>query len=255
MNKSTVVDQYIQKLQDVLERIKQEQAAAIREAATIVARSISGDGIIHVFGAGHSHMIAEEAFFRAGGIAAVNPILDQRIAFLNGAMESTRAEGESGYARTLIDRESVISEDAAILISNSGRNCVPIEMAIEMKARNMSIIAITNVAQSSGSPSRHSSGKRLFELADVVVDTCGTVGDAMVPIPGLAYPMGPSSTVAGAAIINAIMMEAAVMAVRNGNPVPIFPSANIETTSTKNLEDLVRIYSRRVRHLDPGSPA
>jgi uncharacterized phosphosugar-binding protein len=249
MNES-IFKNYIEKLQDILERIKQEQGEAIRDAARIVCGSIVKGGIVHVFGAGHSHMMAEEAFFRAGGIAAVNPILDQRLAFFNGAMESTRAEREPGYARTLISREDIVPEDAAILISNSGRNWVPVEMAIELKSRKVSIIAITNVRQSSDSASLHSSGKRLFELADVVVDTCGVTGDAMISIPGLAYPMGPSSTVAGAAIINSIMMEAAATALRSGQSLPVFPSANLPTTGAQTIADLVGIYSRRVRYLD-----
>lgn len=250
MNEFAVFQTYIQKLQEILERIKQEQAAAIRQAAGIVDRSIAGGGVVHIFGAGHSHMMAEEAFFRAGGIVAVNPILDQRLAFFEGAMESTRAEREPGYARTLISRENIMPEDAAILISNSGRNWVPVEMAIELKSRNVSIVAITNLEQSSDAAPLHSSGKRLFELADVVVDTCGTKGDAMISIPGLAYPMGPFSTVAGAAIINSIMMEAAVAALRSGRPMAVFPSANLATTGTETIANLVHTYSSRVRYLD-----
>src|SRR5215208_974425 len=110
--------EYIDALQRILERIKNEQAGNIKRAGSIVADTIANDGIIHAFGTGHSHIIAEEAFFRAGGIAAINPILDERLIFLKGALESTRAERENGLACTLIEREDVRAEDAAIIISN-----------------------------------------------------------------------------------------------------------------------------------------
>jgi uncharacterized phosphosugar-binding protein len=243
-------DSYIDKLQQILTRIQKEQAESIGRAGEIAGASIADGGLVHVFGTGHSHLIAEEAFYRAGGITAVNPILDERLAFLRGALESTRAEREEGYAHSLLSGQSVSACDSAILVSNSGRNAAPVEMALEMRERGVKIIAITNLSQSSESISRHVSGKRLFELADVVIDTCGTAGDALLPVPGLAYPMGPSSTVAGAAIINSIMIEAAAWLLRHGQVVPIFPSANLSTTTTETVSQLVHRYSNRVRLLD-----
>src|SRR5678815_6052704 len=129
-------ENYISELQAVLERIKREQRIAISTAGKLVADTLIADGVIHTFGTGHSHLIADEAFFRAGGIAAVNPILDERLIFLKGALESTRAERETGLARELIEKESIEPEDVAIIISNSGRNAATIEMALEMKARS-----------------------------------------------------------------------------------------------------------------------
>jgi uncharacterized phosphosugar-binding protein len=241
---------YIERLQDILERIKLEQGAAIRKAGGMVAAALARGGVVHAFGTGHSHMVAEEAFYRAGGIVAVNPMLDERLAFFKGALESTRAEREEGYARTLIVREQVRREDVAILISNSGRNSVPVEMAMEMSARGVGVIAITNVRQSCGSASRHPSGKRLYELADVVIDTCVPEGDAVLSLPGLAYPMGPASTVAGAAIINSVIIEAAAALLENGQTVPVLPSANLATTTDEGLLNLLRPYSGRIRYLD-----
>jgi len=181
---------YIDGLQSVLERIKREQEQNIELAGKIVAESISQGGIIHTFGTGHSHMIAEEIFFRAGGIAPINPILDERLIFLKGALESTRAERESGLARSLIEREDVRNVDAAIIISNSGRNAAPVEMALEMKERGVRVIAITNLEQSSSSESRHASGKRLYELADVAIDNCVPTGDALIALDGLSTKTG-----------------------------------------------------------------
>ena len=140
-----ILTDYIDGLVNVLNRIRAEQAENIKLAGRIVADSISQGGVIHTFGTGHSHLIAEDAFFRAGGIAAINPILDERLIFLEGALESTRAERESGLALQLIEREDVRDVDAAIIISNSGRNAVPVEMALEMKKRGVKLIAITNL--------------------------------------------------------------------------------------------------------------
>lgn len=246
---------YIEKLQLVLERIKSEQAKNIREAGMVVADSLAAGGIIHTFGTGHSHLIADEAFFRAGGIAAVNPILDERLIFLKGALESTRTEQESGFAHQLLSQEDVKSIDSGIVISNSGRNAAPIEMALEMKTLGLRVVAITNLEQSSSSTPRHSSGKRLFEVADVVIDNCVPPGDALLEVPGLESRIGPSSTVAGAAIINSIIIEAVTELLKRGEPVPVLPSANTEGVSEQKLSDLLRRYQSRIRYLDVDRPS
>ncbi len=243
-------ESYIDGLQAVLERIKSEQADKIKRAGQLVAAALSAGGVIHTFGTGHSHLIADEAFFRAGGIAAINPILDERLIFLKGALESTRAERESGLASELISRETVRAEDAAIIISNSGRNAVPVEMALEMKARGVKVIAITNLEQSRASTARHSSGKRLYELADVTIDNCVPTGDALLSLPGMETKIGPASTVAGAAIINSIIIEAVGELLKRGEPVPVLPSANIEGVSEETLSDILAPYKGRIKYLD-----
>lgn len=241
---------YITKLQALLETIKVEQADAIAAAGGLVADALTSDGVIHTFGTGHSHLIADEAFFRAGGIAAINPILDERLIFLKGALESTRAERRTGFARSLLEKVSVGARDVAILISNSGRNNVPVEMALELKARDVKVIAITSVDQSRSSVPLHAIGKRLFELADVTIDNCVPPGDALLAIPGLETRVGPSSTVAGAAIINSIMIEAAVETLRRGHEVVVLPSANLDGVSEQRLQELLRRYRGRITYLD-----
>lgn len=246
---------YIEGLHAVLDRIKREQAAHIERAGRLVADSLSAGGVVHAFGTGHSHLIADEAFFRAGGIAAVNPILDERLIFLKGALESTRAERESGLARALIEREEVAPVDAAIVISNSGRNAAPVEMALEMRARGVRVIAITNVEQSRASDPLHPSGRRLYELADVAIDNCVPPGDALLELPGLNARIGPSSTVAGAAIINSVIIEGVAELLRRGESAPILPSANLEGVTEEALEDILGRYRGRIRYVDVGGPA
>lgn len=248
-----VFETYIDGLQNVLQRIKREQADNIKRAGQAVADAISAGGIVHTFGTGHSHLIAHEAFFRAGGVAPINPILDDRLIFLKGALESTRAERETGLANKLIVREDVRSGDAAIIISNSGRNAVPIEMALEMKARGVNVIAITNLEQSMASAATHRSGKRLFEVANVTIDNCVPKGDALLSLPGGETKLGPSSTVAGAAIINSIIAEAVAELIQRGEPVPVLPSANVDGVTEETLRDILGRYKDRIKYLDIDS--
>jgi uncharacterized phosphosugar-binding protein len=241
---------YISELQGVLEKIKVQQAEAIQKAGVLAADALEAGGIIHAFGSGHSHMMAEEAFFRAGGLAPVNPILDRRLAFFDGALESTMAEREPGYAHEILQREEITSRDIAIVISNSGRNAVSIEMAIELRSMGLKLIAITNLQQSKRSASRHVSGKRLFELVDVVIDNCVPTGDAVLPLPDGHFnqSIGPASTVAGAAIVNSIMIETAYEMLRRKLPVPIFESANADGCNEGAMEALLAQYSNRIRY-------
>ncbi len=239
--------EYFHALREILTRIESEQADAIHRAGGMVAAAIAGGGIVHSFGSGHSHMISEEVFYRAGGFAPVSAILDPRLLFLDGAPESTSAERESGYAQKLLSQQNFCPEDAAIIISNSGRNAVPIEMALGMKARGIKkLIAITNLAQSTQSTSRHASGKRLFELVDLVIDNCVPEGDAALEIPGSSQKIGPTSTVAGAAIINAIMIEAAADLQQRGLTIPVFPSVNMESSTGQSLEAVLAEWAPRI---------
>ena len=249
--------EYFTLLGSVLSRIEMEQMHSIRAAGKLVADSIAQGGILHTFGTGHSHMIAEEAFFRAGGLAPVNAILDERLVFFQGAAESTQAEREPGYAEVLLKREDIQDGDSAIIISNSGRNAVPIEMALGMKARGVKVVAITNLRQSMRSTSRHSSGKRLFELADVVIDNCVREGDAALDLPDSSSRIGPMSTVAGVTIINAVVIEAVDRLLKQGLPVPVFSSANVETASDSAMNAMIARWQSRVRlfRTHPGNGA
>ena len=215
-------ERYIEGLNGILERIKREQRQNIKLAGVIVADALSTDGIIHTFGTGHSHLIADEAFFRAGGLAA------------SGLRSTSRAP----------------SVDAVIIISNSGRNPAPVEMAIEMRSRGIKVIAITNLEQSCASTPRHASGKRLFELADATIDNCVPHGDALLDLPGLNAHIGPASTVAGAAIINSIIIEAVTELLHRGESVDVLPSANLEATTPDLLRTILSRYRTRIRYLD-----
>jgi len=226
-------------------RIRDEQSSQIRQAARLVADTLAADGLVHTFGTGHSHVLAEEAFFRAGGLVAVNPIRNHRLMMLEGAIASTHAEREHGFARLILELHEVSPGDVAIIISNSGRHAVPIEMALEMRTREARVVAITSLAQSRAATSRHASGKRLFELADVVLDNGVPEGDALISVPGIDSPMGPGSTVSGAALVNAVLVDA--LAAARGVRVAVLRSANLEKG-----DDELRSQHRAVPGPCPG---
>jgi uncharacterized phosphosugar-binding protein len=241
---------YLEEARRALALLSSSQGASIAAAAGAIAAALEAGGVLHVFGCGHSHLLAEEAFFRAGGLAAVNPILDRRLMFFDGVMASTRAERESGYAARILEHEDVRAVDAAIVVSNSGRNAVPIEMALELRARGLKVIAVTSLAHAQADTTRHPSGKMLHEIADIVVDTGLPAGDAAITLPGSAVKMGPLSTVVGAAVVHAMGIEAAARLVQRGHDPLVLPSANLETTSQADLERTLRRYAGRVRYLD-----
>jgi uncharacterized phosphosugar-binding protein len=244
---------YFDAAHGALDKVAREQGDAIRRAGAAVADALTAGNILHIFGAGHSHLLAEEAFYRAGGLAAINPILDRRLMFFDGVLASTRAEREPGYAADILEREDVRSGDAAIVVSNSGRNVVPIEMAMALQTRGVSVIAITSRGHSRATSSRHSSGRKLYEIADIVIDTAIPAGDAVVVLPGTSIRMGPLSTLVGAAIIHSVCIEAAAGLLERGTAPPVLASANLDTTSEADLERTLAAYANRIRYLDvPG---
>jgi uncharacterized phosphosugar-binding protein len=218
---------YYEKILELLARIHASQQEAIDRAGAIVGKTVKEGGICHAFGSGHSAAIAYEAHGRAGGLAAVNAIIDP----LRGLSEKVE-----GYGRALMAPVRLSPKDCIIIISNSGRNALPIEVAMVAKERGLPVIAITSLAHSTSVSSRHSSGKRLFELADIVLDNQGDPGDAVAALPGLDIPMGPTSTITGAFIINEVMMSAAKWLVEKGVEPPVFKSANLDGSKEHNAQ-------------------
>lgn len=224
------------------------QMKQVCDAAEIVAEALGQGMIVHTFGTGHSSLLAQELFYRAGGLAAVNPILDPRLGFERGAFESTAFERSAEGAGDLARQAGFRAGDAGIVISNSGANPLPIEMALLMKAAGLKVIGLTNVEQSRGSASRHSSGKRLFEIADSVLDNHCPPGDAAIEIEGLPQRLGPLSTIIGASILHAVVLEAAALLAAKGISPATLSSANVPGPSAGNLRTLTDPYRDRIRY-------
>jgi uncharacterized phosphosugar-binding protein len=245
-------ERYLASVRRALDDICREQ---VEQAAAVIAGALRNGGIIHVFGAGHSSLLAQEIFFRAGGLVAVNPILDARLGFQCGAVESTEFERRADSAERLIHGEDFRTSDAGIVISNSGRNTLPIEVAIRMKDSGIKVIALTNLAQSQQSKSHHPSGKRLFEIAHVILDNHCPCGDAAVTIEGVPAALGPVSTIAGAALLHSTFLRAAEILAKEGRSPDVFVSANIGERTLDDLRRLVDRYQHRIRYYRPGGRA
>ena len=155
---------YLSHIQHLISRVVETQLEAIEAAGAIVAETIMTSGFVYTFGTGHSHMMAEELFYRAGGLARVYPILEDALMLHNGAIKSTDMERLSGYATLILSRYPCKKNDCLIIASNSGRNAVIIEMVQEAHKRGMKVIALTNVTHSKAQESRHSSVKNCIRL-------------------------------------------------------------------------------------------
>ncbi|MDQ3871804.1 MAG: sugar isomerase domain-containing protein, partial [Chloroflexota bacterium] len=177
----SVVAAYATVLQETLSGIFDREAEAIERAAQLACDAIASGGVLHIFGTGHSHMVALEAFGRAGGLAAVNAIVDIALTAFNHGRDG-KLERLHGYADVLVETEDLRRGEVVIVVSNSGINAVPIEFALGCKERGLHVVALTNMRHSRSSPSRHSSGRKLFEIADVVIDNHGVMGDAAIAL-------------------------------------------------------------------------
>ena len=236
--------QYIEKVQEFIEHCK-SQSAAIDEGAKLIANAIKEDGVLHVFGCGHSQMYAEEVFYRAGGLVPVNPILEPSLSLRPSAPKSTWFERLEGYASLILDNEETHPGEVVLIASTSGRNAVPIEMALEAKKRGMFVIALTSSLFSEGVESRHPSGKKLHDIADVVLDGKAPKGDAIMELPSLDTKFGPISSVVGFTLIQALIVEVVNKLVQDGVTPPIWVSSNLDEGDAINREH-IKAYKKRI---------
>ena len=236
--------EYQEKSLEQLNRIVSVQEDLIKQSARWLADCIVNDHIIHTFGTGHSHMIGLELFVRAGGLANVNAMLDTMVLTSEGSRRSAEIERISGLSKIIFDQHKVAEYDIMIIISNSGRNAMPVEMAMIAKEKGIKSIAITSLEQSKKYPSRHPSGKKLYEIADLVLDNCVPPGDGLLEIGGNLT--GAASTLSGIFLINLIATEAMKIASAEGAKLPIFHSQNIDGFSN---EELYEKYASRIKLL------
>ena len=239
---------YLNIIREQLDKLEQTQEAAIDAVAKVCADAIQAGGLLYFFGTGHAHMLCEEPFYRAGGMACVSPILEPSLMLHQGGAKSSALERLPDLGSTVVAESGVGEKDVLFLISNSGRNSVPIDGALEGKKRGAATVAITSMAHSSAVTSRHPSGKRLFEVCDYVLDNCGVYGDACIELPGLTQAISPTSTVLGAALINLVMTETARLLLERGITPPVFASANTDEGDRAN-KAVIAEYKKRIRIL------
>lgn len=240
--------EYIENCKSIIEKIKTEGAANIEKAAATVGRTITDGKRLYLFGTGHSHMLAEELFYRAGGLVNIQPILVEPLMLHISASESTLAERVEGYAEKIFDEYGMSSGDTVVIISNSGRNGVIVDMALLCKEKGLNVIALTNLEHTFAGASRHKSGKRLCEIADIVLDNCGCVGDACLSVDGVSGKICPTSTVTGALILNSAVARAVELCTSEGFIPDCFVSANVDGGDEIN-DKLAEKYKKEIKHL------
>jgi uncharacterized phosphosugar-binding protein len=219
----TPTQTYLDKCRELID-IVQSQAAGIEQAADWFAKTILAGRMVHVFGSGHSRIMVEEMWPRYGSFPGFNPIVELSLTFhtqvvgANGQRQAMFLENVSGLAERILRNFATTPEDSALIISSSGCNLVPIEMAEGFQRRGIKTVAIISRRHSEASASNRPDGKKLQDFADLVLDTGAPIGDAMVTIPGLTTPVSPGSTVGGCVLVNSIKAEVAQRLTAAGQP-------------------------------------
>lgn len=227
-------EEYIDYVIGKMQELKKNQSENITRAAGFIADSCMNGGRFYVFGSGHSHMIAEEIYIRAGGLALVKAILEPSLMLHEMPNKSTFLERLDGYSSALLALYKIDSRDTLMVVSNSGRNPVPVEMAIGAKKLGCKVIALTSMKHSAKVASRHKSGLRIFEAADITIDNCADFGDAAYEIDGIDTPSGPISDILGTTIAQTLIVTAVDLMAKKGFRPPIFKSSNVDGADEYN---------------------
>lgn len=249
---------YLKHVRRTLDRIEETQSSVIAEVSRLCADAIARDGLVNLFGTGHSRMAVEEMFPRYGSFPGFHPMVElsmtnhHQVIGSNGQWQAMFIENAEGLGRVILRNFQLDPDrDVMIVISAGGTNAVPIEVAMEAKQLGLPVVAITSVEHSRLSTPRHSSAKRLFEVADLVIDTCTPAGDAAVHISGLETPVGPLTSIACLTIINMIKCAVAQHLTEAGKPPAVLTSAVLvgEERSRRLFDEAYRIYRERTRRL------
>ena len=254
---SSIVDRYFATLAEHLDHVRTSQRRAIEHAAEVCAQSIASDKLVFTFGTGHGSLPALETFPRTGTIVGFRPIVESTMISFHhvwgdmGARQYRFIHAVEGYGKAILRSHQLDPADSMILFSHSGVNAVILDIALGAKEAGLSVVGVTSLPHSSASPARHSSGKRLFEVADIVIDTGAPLADASIRIDGLEAPVGASSTSVTIAIAQAIVATTAEKLVQRGvQPfVMVNPNtagrASANAANDRNYDELWRRLKAR----------
>lgn len=233
------MSKYLDEITGLLAQIEADESGMMSRASDAVADVICRDGIVYVFGCGHSHLPALDTFYRAGGLACVSPVLDEDLMLHDGAAKSSRMEKMSGIAAEVFRRHDIKPDDVMVVISASGKNAAPVEMLRAAKASGVSTVAISSSAY-------RAHGGVLLDEADIPIDCKVPYGDAVIDVGEMK--MGGLSTYASLFIINSVLIEGAKKALARGVTPPIYTSGNVEGGTAKNIA-LEERYLGRIKRL------
>ena len=240
--------------QSLLERIRSSQGEALESAAQLCAQAIAADGLVHLFGTGHSRIPVEEMFPRYGSFPGFHPIVELSMTYhtdvvgSNGQRQAMFIERTPGLAAVILENFSFGPDDVMMIFSANGLTAVPVEMARGARRRGLKVIAVTGVKQSLGGEPDPAVGGRLLDEADLVIDLCTPEADAMVLVPGLDTPVGPGSTLAYVAIVNSLKVRIAQLLLQRGIRPPVITRASVvgAERSRALFESAYREHARRV---------
>lgn len=246
-------EQYFEKCATLLERAK-AQVSAIEKAADWCRDAILRERPVHLFGSGHSRIMVEEMWPRYGSFPGFNPIVELSLTFhnqvigANGQRQAMFLENVPGFAERILRNFDIQSEDVAMVVSSSGCNVVPIEVAEGFRSRKVKVIALVSRDHAEASTSKKQDGVKLTDVADLILDTGAPAGDAMVKIPNLDTPVAPGSTVGGCLIINALKAEIAHRLTESNRPPRVLTAAI--TVGTEKATDLFEsAYDEHARNM------
>ena len=244
-----MIKAYFENIYQILHTVEQTQYDNLVAGARLIAdATISGKNIF-AFGASHAGLLAFELYYRTGGMATINPVRAPGLALdVDPAPMTSQMERMPEYGRIIIDAQPIKSGDVVIIHSVSGRNTVTIDAAICAKEKGAIVIALTNMNMSMSVSSRHPSGKKLYEVADLVLDNCGCIGDASLLLEKVPEKIAPTSTVVGAAILNAMIAESIRMIANEGVMPPVFVSANLDGGDKHNKE-IISMYREHIFYM------
>jgi len=245
-------ERYLEGIMGILEQIKETQHDNIIKAAELLAKCTKNGGIIYGFGAGHSHLICEDAFWRAATPANYCALLEPSIMGSTEITKSYLMENTYEIGRHVVDYHRITPNDVMIIISNSGNNIAPVDAALRAKEKGIPIIAITAVDYADYLTTKHKNGVKLKDIADIVLDNCSLIGDAVVDIEGFPMKIGSSSTIPMILLQNMILTEMVEILVKEGFTPDVFYNGHIafmDGDAAKHNDDLVDKYFYRIRNL------
>ena len=240
--------EYLRNIRNLLEKLENTQEQVIEQVAEVCADCIYNGGLLYFFGTGHSHMICEEPFYRAGGLASIYPILETDLMLHEGASKSSSYERLEGLGNAVVSHTPLGKGDVLFLISNSGRNCAIIDAALEAKKRGAVTVAITSMNHTTNVASRHSSSLNLYQVCDFVLDNGGIVGDASVSLDGLPQKIAPTSSVIDITLVNLVLVNTVELLLQKGMTPPVFTSANTDQGDSAN-KNILETYKSRIPNL------
>lgn len=225
----SIIDRYYSRVSEILDEAFRKERESIEAAAEVLARANEEHHSIFAFGCNHAGLITLELFYRTGGMVTVNPIRAPGMMLeISPITMTSQMERMPDYGRIILDGEEIHAGDVLIIHSVSGRNAVTIDMAQAAREKGMTVIVVTNMNTATSVTSRHPSGKMLHDFADILIDNHGDKGDAAIQLEGFAQRLASTSTVVGAALLNAVTARASELLWEKGIEPPVFMSGNID---------------------------